>query len=290
MAATKYTYSVSGDTLNGVANAAALHYEIDETSTITIGVDHIEKAGDVLDVWMKAALSAGEETTLDGVVAAHTGAALPENAVQNVEVIEDRTFATEGTFQGCMWEWTIPSGTAGDVTKLTATQETNSQPIKFPFPISMLFASWSCTSDNDGDEGVFVAGEDTIVGTITSDIAVDDVTFAVSSTVTANVAKGTLIKIDSEQFGRAIAKSVGNGTITVETAATSTHTTGAYVKVTKEIARRIYFEAATGGCRFSFGGNRVGGSLLPANVECNLYYKNNGTASKKFRLYIEYVI
>jgi hypothetical protein len=72
MAATKYTYSVSGDFPNQAVHVGALLREIGESS-ITIAVDEINRFGDIIDIWMKAALTGAEETTLDGVVAAHQG-------------------------------------------------------------------------------------------------------------------------------------------------------------------------------------------------------------------------
>jgi len=73
---TKYTYSVS-DTVNDKVDVGSLHTEI-EDSSITIALDKIDVIGDVLDVWFKAVLSAGEQTILDGIVAAHTGTPLPD--------------------------------------------------------------------------------------------------------------------------------------------------------------------------------------------------------------------
>jgi len=74
--AVKYTRSIAthftgliGTSING----GALTDEIHANATITIAVDHINSAGDVVDIWMKAALSTPEETALDAVCAAHTG-------------------------------------------------------------------------------------------------------------------------------------------------------------------------------------------------------------------------
>jgi hypothetical protein len=74
MASTKYTYSVSGDTLNGVVNPSSLAAEI-QASAIVTALDFVGTNGDTLDVWMKDALSNGDETILDGLVAAHAGEA-----------------------------------------------------------------------------------------------------------------------------------------------------------------------------------------------------------------------
>jgi len=72
MAATKYTYSISGDFPNQKVNTTSLTIEINESSIIT-ALDHINTSGDVCDVWFVDALSGAEETELDAVVAAHQG-------------------------------------------------------------------------------------------------------------------------------------------------------------------------------------------------------------------------
>ena len=75
MSATKYTYSISTDFPNHKVNSAALIFEISSSAIVT-APDHVDTEGDVCDIWMKAALSEGDETLLDAVVAAHMGASL----------------------------------------------------------------------------------------------------------------------------------------------------------------------------------------------------------------------
>lgn len=70
--ATKYTYSVANDTANGAVANWVLKQEI-LASAIPTAPKDVNVAGDVLDVWMKDALSAGDQTTLGNVVAAHAG-------------------------------------------------------------------------------------------------------------------------------------------------------------------------------------------------------------------------
>jgi hypothetical protein len=87
MAATKYTYSVSTD-FTGLSSGYdvpatdKLESEI-QTSAIVIALDYIATSGDDCDIWFKDALSAGDETILDGLVAAHDGVPLvsPDNVV-----------------------------------------------------------------------------------------------------------------------------------------------------------------------------------------------------------------
>jgi len=72
MAATKYTYSIATDFPNEAAATAKLSNDI-RKSDIATDLSHINTAGDVCDIWFDDALSAGDETILDGIVDAHGG-------------------------------------------------------------------------------------------------------------------------------------------------------------------------------------------------------------------------
>jgi len=79
MALTKYTYSIADDTANGVLDTVgstlctARMKSLIGASAIETAIEDISSTGDVLDVWMKATLSGGDETILDGVIAAYEG-------------------------------------------------------------------------------------------------------------------------------------------------------------------------------------------------------------------------
>lgn len=73
MAATKYTYSISGDFPNQKVNSDRLTQEIADDATITTELDYVETAGDACDIWFVDALAAPEVTALDTVVANHSG-------------------------------------------------------------------------------------------------------------------------------------------------------------------------------------------------------------------------
>jgi len=78
---TKYSYLVT-DTANDLVDVGALTEEIQDSS-ITIALDYISVVGNALDIYFKVDLSEGEQTTLDDIVAAHTGEPLPD--VQTVQ-------------------------------------------------------------------------------------------------------------------------------------------------------------------------------------------------------------
>lgn len=84
MSATKYTYSISTDFPNAKVESTRLTQEI-QASAIVTALDRIDTAGDVCDIWFKDALSGGDQTILNGLVAAHSGAAI-DPGTQHVEL------------------------------------------------------------------------------------------------------------------------------------------------------------------------------------------------------------
>lgn len=93
MAVTKYTYSVANDTLNAKVELDSLTIEIG-AAAIVPAIDHIDVNVDVLDIYMKDALSGAEQTTLTGVVNAHAGIS-PEPAPQPVQIDNVPTVAID---------------------------------------------------------------------------------------------------------------------------------------------------------------------------------------------------
>jgi len=92
MADVKYTYSISGDFPNGKVATDRLGEEIRESAIVT-ALSFIATAGDNCDIWFKDALSAGDQTILDGVVAAHSGE--PLSAEPEPVTIADARFDSD---------------------------------------------------------------------------------------------------------------------------------------------------------------------------------------------------
>ena len=79
MANTKYTFSITGDFPNNKVSGSKLTTEIGNSS-IVYALHSITTTDDVCDVWFKDALSGAEETTLSGIVAAHDGTLMDDDA------------------------------------------------------------------------------------------------------------------------------------------------------------------------------------------------------------------
>ena len=73
MASVKYQF-LTGQFPNNLVNIARLKSEIQESS-ITTALDYINAVPTYCDIWFKSELPSADETTLSGVVAAHSGAA-----------------------------------------------------------------------------------------------------------------------------------------------------------------------------------------------------------------------
>jgi hypothetical protein len=82
MSSTKYTYSVAQDFSNGLY-IPNLVDEIQSSSIVT-AFDYATQKGNKIDLWFKAALSGGDETTLDSLVASHDSTIVIEDTPVSV--------------------------------------------------------------------------------------------------------------------------------------------------------------------------------------------------------------
>ena len=73
MPLSQYTYTIATDFPNNLVNSDRLTLEIIATAIVPV-LDHIDTENGFCDIFFQSALSVGEQTTLDGVVAVHSGA------------------------------------------------------------------------------------------------------------------------------------------------------------------------------------------------------------------------
>lgn len=121
MAETKYIYSVADDTLQGIVDLGSLEQEIQDSAISSATYLYISNTGDVLDIWFDDPLSAGDETLLDGIVAAHEG--LPQESHVDGGMVINPIFSPSGLA-------VVAQGTSGStswgycVTAFSSTGET----------------------------------------------------------------------------------------------------------------------------------------------------------------------
>lgn len=82
----KYDYTIATAFPNALVDSDRLKQEI-QASAIVTALDYIGTADGVCSIWFKAALSGGDQTVLDGIVAAHSGAPFAQPPMQFTEVL-----------------------------------------------------------------------------------------------------------------------------------------------------------------------------------------------------------
>jgi len=184
MAATNYTYSIATDTASGAVHPRSLDAEI-RASAIVTALEGITTGGDVLTVTMKDSLSAGDESTLDGIVGAHTGtvtaATPPPTTTKGVPLFQtdwrEGTATDFITFNWCdKTTWYAASTRVTDevLTEDTATQFSSAN----PFWICVTCGKVSQEHRLQADHGAVITVDDVAVtesspGTTDADYQID---------------------------------------------------------------------------------------------------------------------
>jgi hypothetical protein len=287
MAATTYTYSILNDTANAKAAGDALDEEIRQSSIVTAldGVSVAVSAADNIDVTMKDALSAGDKTILDGVIAAHAGeplAATDHVLVDNAVAIQEGAGPTQGRFQvrGC--EMDIPASVGWH----------EFPALSWPYPVVMFSAQGHTPAACDDDEMKFVIGPNTTVGAITADVAIGDDVINVSQTVIDNMQHGFEFHltdgVTTEDFGVVTSYDPVALTVTVTNTATSAWAaaTPTYAQITIVMGDKLYH---IGGHNWAIGMSKIGGSQIPAGMQVVLRYNNRDGVAKRYAYSVEYL-
>lgn len=164
--------------------------------------------------------------------------------------------------------------------------------ISFPIPIAILSGA-CCTPNNcEGDKIEFLISPNTVIGAISSDVAMGDTIINVSQTVIDNIQIGFWIDITDgsnlNDLGRVIAIDKENLTITVENASSNIFQaiSPTYVRQTIKMCPEFRLVPSS---RFVIGESKIGASYLPANTIIKLKYYNSTTNSKTFSLMLEYL-
>jgi len=131
MADTKYSYSLSADFPNGAVDPEVLGEEIGDSSISSASYLYTAVAGDDCDIWFDDPLSGADETTLDGVVAAHLGVrtATPIKGgliLRPMDTPAAPTVSVQGTTGSTTWAYKVTAiSQSGETMPSSATQVTN---------------------------------------------------------------------------------------------------------------------------------------------------------------------
>jgi hypothetical protein len=264
---TKYSFTKQ-------VNVTDLREEIEADASMTIMIDHFSASATAVDIYFKDVLPTAQETQLGVIVTAHTyidpGVEIDISPV----LITEETVPTGGHFQSTT------------IKAISGTAETWAYiDYSWPFPISFLSAEFNVEAALAGDKLDVQVFPDTVIGAITSAVAVDDTVINVGSTVTDNLDVGYFVTltdgVNTESHGnRVIAIDEIAGTITLENGVANAYSAASptYVRMTVDVIHDM--ELSTG--RFTVGESKIGASYLPANAVLRVrYYNGNGNANPK---------
>ena len=160
----------------------------------------------------------------------------------------------------------------------------------FPYNINVITTSFHTMENQNGDTFEFIGNENTILGTITSDVTVSDTVISVSSTVIDNIVKGWFVNLfdgsNTSNLGRVLEIDNVTNQITVETAADNNFATATptFVRISVKFAHE--FEIC-GPRIYTTGASNVGARFVPANSVITIRYTNSTAEAKRFVVYFE---
>jgi len=205
------------------------------------------------------------KTTIDATVEENT-----------VEIKEENT-PTGGQYKSCGLSFSA------------AASEETLHDFSFPFPISLMSATFPSHGKTAGDSIGFIVGPDTVVGAITSDVTAGDTVINVQSTVIDNMKAGRYARLDDGTNNEEhLVITVGSTTITLHTATANSYAaaTPTYVKLNVKMAENLYLEPEV---RYMLGDTKIGGSYVPANTVIRMSYNNTGVSSVTVRPIFEFL-
>ena len=182
---------------------------------------------------------------------------------EEIVKIKEEDIATDGSFMANGYIFTNAANTITD------------NIVSFPFPINALAIEMSSPEGNEDDTVQIIIGENTTIGVLSIESEVLDTTFYTSAETISYIFHGYYIKLDDgtniNDLGRVIHIDRILNTFTVETA--STNAFPATITAIK-ISKRILDTPVGPSGIHKWGGSKVGGSYIPANIPINIRYNN----------------
>lgn len=161
----------------------------------------------------------------------------------------------------------------------------------YPYPTSFLSVEYVTKSEHEGDRLQGYAARNTIVGTITKDVAIGDTVIQVDATAFAYFSVGFSLNlfdgVNSNDLGEVISKNSATSELTV-----STPTTTAFSDVSPTYCRLnvIMVDCEIGPAwQYLIGEEKIGGSYVAANSPLTIDYTNNTASTKTLIVILKYL-
>jgi len=279
----QYTYNVS-QTLNDKVDLDRLTQTIQE-SVITIALDYIDVAGNIISLFFKAELSDDEEIALDEIIAAHTGEALAAApTIVKAEILTEHMKYVEAG------DTLIYFGAKTLVVDVSAGEATKKVDFKWPIPIALKSGTIGVSEEMIGDEMSIHIAPNTLVGAITQPLNIGDTSIYVSETVLQNVKRGYYVGLyqpgdDGVEIGGVISIDSTNGCLEIEPSSIEA-SAGSYLAMCIQISPYMYFHSLD---TLEIGKQMPTAQRIPADTAIRIYYKNNNLVAKKASFFVEYL-
>jgi hypothetical protein len=191
----------------------------------------------------------------------------------------------------------IPAGQqpVGDNYRLTTiafdarANSTTFKDVKFPFPILALNGTLYTSEEMRGDILSVIAGEDTTIGIITSDVGAGETTFSVNSTVLKFISIGSYIRVTDEynttQYIFVVDIDPQRFTVTVEDPVLFDFSRGSLVQFAGIFGDNI--EIGHVGPIVT-GSKSLKTMYIPANVIIRIKYTNKSNFEKRVSVLLDY--
>jgi len=275
-----YIYSIN-DFPFGKYNLDRLTKEIFD-STIVVGLNYMTGTSDSVSIFFKAALSASEKTTLDNIVANHSGEIIsPKAEVTKVEVISEHAKYVESgnTTQSLFAAETI-------LIDISTGESLKIVDYKWPFDIALKTGTLFVTEDMIGDEISVEAAPNTLIGMIVQNVNIGDTSIYGSPTVMENAKRGYWCNIypAGTEISRICVMEEDH--IGICPPATMNISAGTYISITPKIIPFAYFNSVG---ILEIGKTQQMGQRVPKGEIIRIKYKNNNGIGKKINWFIEYL-
>ncbi len=214
----------------------------------------------------------------------------PNSSLKVSELSEDSINIKEENYGN-----NIPTG--GNYNCFGVSMEVNStidsitlKNFNFKYPMSGLNIKFIPLTENSGDIIEAYINPDTIIGTITENVNINQSIINVSESAFQYINIGYLCSITDgvniEDLGHIITKDLNNNTVTVEKLSTTNYLASSptYFRITLS----TLFDIEIGGSGvYDFGNSKIGASYIPTGTIGQLKYINKTGGAKRFSLYME---
>lgn len=176
--------------------------------------------------------------------------------------------------------------------KITAPVGESTHDYSWKIPIRVHGIKFVTVDEHKGDIINNDVAPDTLIGSITSDVAIGDDVISVTTSVIQSVKLGYYITLDdgvnSESLGYVTSINTNTNEITTELQASNSYLASTPTNVYMTLRHVINYEIGEPQTH-SLGDMKIGGALLDANTISRVRYINNGASPKDFIFSLEYM-